>query len=101
MGMENTTGVSLDMMIEHGKAVMRAGADIPVIIDLPYGTYENSPEQALGSAVRVITETGADGVKLEGGLDMTAQIEAITKAGYTRDGPYRAPAAIRDQRRRL
>lgn len=80
-GMDNTTGVSLEMMIEHGRAVMRAKPDVPVIVDMPFGTYEDGPEQALRHARRIMEETGADGVKLEGGVQMRDQIAAITGAG--------------------
>ena len=79
-GMNNTTGVTLDMMINHGKAVMRANPDCTVIVDMPFGTYEDNPEQALETAQRIMAETGAHGVKLEGGVDMKAQIAAITSA---------------------
>lgn len=80
-GMDNTTGVTIEMMIEHGKAVMRAQTGLPVIIDMPFGTYENSPAQALEHAQRILFETGADGVKLEGGEEIKNQITAITNAG--------------------
>ncbi len=80
-GMENTTGVSLEIMIAHGQAVMRAKANVPVIVDMPFGTYESCASQALESAKKIIDETGADGVKLEGGVDMAAQIAAIVDAG--------------------
>lgn len=80
-GMETTTEVTLGMMIAHGQAVMRADVDVPVVVDLPYGSYESSPAQALETAQRVIAETGAHAVKLEGGVDMRHQIEAIRAAG--------------------
>ncbi len=78
-GMENTLGVTQDMMINHGKAVMRAEPKSFVIIDMPYGTYENSPEQALKSAKELIEKTGCDAVKLEGGADMAETIELLVK----------------------
>lgn len=80
-GMPNTTGVTLDMMIQHGKAVMRAEPDVPVIVDMPFGTYEDDAQTALKNAQRIIEETGADGVKLEGGVSMHVQIATIVKAG--------------------
>lgn len=84
-GMDNTVGVTLDMMALHGAAVMRglrnAGQDCFVIVDMPYGTYEDSADQALGNAKALIERTGAQAVKLEGGLDMVDQIKAITGAG--------------------
>ena len=80
-GMENTTGVTLEMMAAHGKAVMRAEPECPVIIDMPYGSYENSAEDAVKNAQFLMEQTGADGVKLEGGVDMRAQIKAIVESG--------------------
>lgn len=81
-GMENTLGVDLEMMIRHGQAVIRGRRDsVPVVIDMPAGSYEDSANQALASARRIVEETGCDAVKLEGGLDMIEQIRAITDAG--------------------
>lgn len=80
-GMENTTGVTIDMMVAHGKAVMRAMPDCPVIIDMPFGSYEDSVDVAVKNAKDIINLTGADGIKLEGGIDMAAQISAIIEAG--------------------
>jgi 3-methyl-2-oxobutanoate hydroxymethyltransferase len=68
-------------MIAHGQAVMRGSRQACVIIDLPAGTYEGSPAKAVQSARKVIDETGASGVKLEGGTAMAGQIEAIVSAG--------------------
>ncbi len=76
-GMDDTTGVTLDMMIAHGKAVMRAKPDVPVIVDMPFGSYEESDEHALASAQRAMSETGAHGVKLEGGVDMASRIKML------------------------
>jgi 3-methyl-2-oxobutanoate hydroxymethyltransferase len=64
-GMSDTVDVTLEMMINHGKAVTKAAKKSFVIVDLPYGTYEESAEQALKSAQRVITETGCDAIKIE------------------------------------
>jgi 3-methyl-2-oxobutanoate hydroxymethyltransferase len=80
-GMDNTTGVTIEIMIGHGQAVMRGQTGLPVIIDMPFGTYENNPAQALENAQRILRETGADGVKLEGGVDVKDQIATLTKAG--------------------
>jgi 3-methyl-2-oxobutanoate hydroxymethyltransferase len=80
-GMNDTVDVTLDMMIAHGKAVVRASKRALVVVDMPYGTYEFSPEQALASAQRVMTETGAGAVKLEGGRDRAAIIRHLTQAG--------------------
>ncbi|MDA1090243.1 MAG: 3-methyl-2-oxobutanoate hydroxymethyltransferase [Proteobacteria bacterium] len=78
-GLETTRGVSLDAMINHGAAVIRGSVRACVIVDLPHGTYEDSPEQALASASRVMAETGAQGVKLEGGVDMADTIRLLTE----------------------
>lgn len=80
-GMESTRGIDLDVMIRHGQAVMRAEPKSCVVVDMPYGSYEDSPEQALASARRIIDNTGADGIKLEGGANMAPQIKTITDAG--------------------
>lgn len=80
-GMESTLGVTVEMMIEHGKAVRRGAPDSCVIIDLPFGSYEASPEQAFATAARVMTETKAHGVKIEGGETMAPTIEFLTKRG--------------------
>ena len=80
-GMETTRGVTLDAMINHGTAVMRGSERACIIVDLPHGTYEQSPEQALASASRVMEESGAQGVKLEGGTDMAATIRLLVDKG--------------------
>ena len=81
-GMDSTVDVDLEMMIRHGQAVMRGRQDgIPVVVDMPAGTYEDSPTQALKNAQRLVRETGCNALKLEGGVDMQAQIRAITDAG--------------------
>ena len=76
-GMETTRGVTLDAMINHGAAVMRGSTRACVIVDLPHGTYEESPELALTSARRVRDETGVQGVKLEGGVEMADTIRRL------------------------
>ena len=80
-GLNSTRDVDLDTMIRHGAAVERRANNALVIIDLPAGSYENSPQQACASARRVIDETGADGIKLEGGALMQAHVAAIVGAG--------------------
>lgn len=80
-GMEGTVGVTLDMMIAHGKAVTRRAQHACVVVDLPAGTYEDGPEQALASARRVMAETGAEAVKLEGGVAIEASIAALVAEG--------------------
>jgi 3-methyl-2-oxobutanoate hydroxymethyltransferase len=80
-GHETTLGASLEMMIAHGQAVMRGSARACVVVDMPAGSYEDSADQAVASAQRIIGETGCQAVKLEGGVDMTSQIAAIVAAG--------------------
>ncbi len=80
-GMKSTVGISLDAMILHGRAVAGAASHACVVLDLPAGTYEDSPEQAVASARRAMEEAGVDAVKLEGGVDMAPQIKAIVDAG--------------------
>ncbi len=80
-GMETTVAVTLEMMIAHGKAVMRGAAHACVMVDLPFGTYQESKEQAFRSAVRIMQESGCDGVKLEGGEEMAETIAFLTARG--------------------
>lgn len=80
-GMDSTLGVTLDMMINHGKAAMRGSARACVIIDMPFGSYEESPQVAYRNAARVMAETGAAGVKLEGGVTMSETIRFLTARG--------------------
>lgn len=80
-GMDSTQGVSLEMMINHGRAVVSGSARACVVVDMPYGTYEDSPAQALANARLVMEETSCDAVKLEGGAAMAATIETLVSAG--------------------
>ena len=80
-GLPSTLPVTLDMMIAHGAAVVRGSWHSVVIVDLPFGSYEASPERAFESAARVLAETGAAGVKLEGGIAMAPVVEFLTRRG--------------------
>ncbi|MGH6762815.1 MAG: 3-methyl-2-oxobutanoate hydroxymethyltransferase [Phyllobacterium sp.] len=80
-GMDSTLGVSLDMMITHARAVVRGSQTAMVIVDLPFGTYEESPQIAFRNAVHVMKETGCGGVKLEGGARMAETIRFLTERG--------------------
>jgi 3-methyl-2-oxobutanoate hydroxymethyltransferase len=80
-GLENTLGVTLDMMITHGKAVMRGARHALVVIDMPFGSYEENPAVAFRNAARIIQETGATAVKLEGGVRMAETIHYLTQRG--------------------
>ncbi|WP_192248239.1 3-methyl-2-oxobutanoate hydroxymethyltransferase [Mesorhizobium silamurunense] len=80
-GHATTLGASLEMMIAHGQAVMRGATKACVVVDMPAGSYEVSPADAVASARRIVGETGCQAVKLEGGVDMAAQIAAIVAEG--------------------
>jgi 3-methyl-2-oxobutanoate hydroxymethyltransferase len=80
-GLPSTLPVTLDMMIAHGAAVVRGSYRSVVIVDMPFGSYEASPERAFESAARVLAETGAAGVKLEGGTAMAPVVEFLTRRG--------------------
>jgi 3-methyl-2-oxobutanoate hydroxymethyltransferase len=80
-GLPSTVPVTLDMMCAHGAAVVRGSYHSVVIVDMPFGSYEASPEQAFASAARILKETGAAGVKLEGGQAMASTIAFLTQRG--------------------
>ncbi len=81
LGHPTTLPVTLDDMIHHASAVMRARPHALVVVDLPFGSYQQGPEQALASAVRVIKESGADAVKLEGGARVVPTVRTLVAAG--------------------
>ncbi|SOB87322.1 ketopantoate hydroxymethyltransferase [Sphingomonas guangdongensis] len=80
-GLPSTLAVTLDAMCAHGAAVVRGSYHSVVLVDLPFGSYEASPEQAFASAARVMAETGAAGVKLEGGAAMAATVAFLSQRG--------------------
>jgi 3-methyl-2-oxobutanoate hydroxymethyltransferase len=80
-GLDSSVPVSLDMMIAHGAAVVRGSYHSLVVIDMPFGAYEESPEQAFRSAARILKETGAAAVKLEGGAAMAETVAFLTARG--------------------
>ncbi|OQM75821.1 3-methyl-2-oxobutanoate hydroxymethyltransferase [Manganibacter manganicus] len=80
-GLPDTLGVSLDMMSMHGKAVRRGLEHALMVVDMPFGSYEESPQQAFRNAARLITETGCEAVKLEGGEAMAETIRFLTRRG--------------------
>jgi len=80
-GMESTLSVTLDMMIEHGRAVVRGSSRACVIVDMPFGTYQASPAEAYKAAARVMAETGCAAVKLEGGAEMAETIRFLIDRG--------------------
>lgn len=80
-GMESTLGVSVDMMIHHGKAVRRGSDKACIVVDMPFGSYQESPRQAFRNAGRIMAETGCSAVKLEGGAEMAETIEFLAQRG--------------------
>jgi 3-methyl-2-oxobutanoate hydroxymethyltransferase len=80
-GLPSTVGVTLDMMIMHGQAVHRGAERALVVVDMPFGSYEESPAQAFRNAARVMAETGCGAVKLEGGESMAETIHFLTRRG--------------------
>ncbi|WP_025295062.1 3-methyl-2-oxobutanoate hydroxymethyltransferase [Sphingomonas sanxanigenens] len=80
-GLPSTVPVSLDMMCAHGAAVVRGSYHSLVVVDMPFGSYEGSPEQAFASAARILKETGAAAVKLEGGEAMATTIRFLVDRG--------------------
>lgn len=80
-GLPNTQNVALETMIAHGAAVVRGSRRACVAVDLPKGSYERTPDQAYDSASRLLAETGAQAVKMEGGLDVAETISHLTARG--------------------
>ncbi|GGY52229.1 3-methyl-2-oxobutanoate hydroxymethyltransferase [Parvularcula lutaonensis] len=92
-GMPSTVGVTLDMMILHGKAVMRGAENALVVVDLPFGSYEASREQAFESARRVVSETGCGAVKIESGTYAAGTVAFLAERGI----PVMAHVGLRPQ----
>ncbi|WP_175868845.1 3-methyl-2-oxobutanoate hydroxymethyltransferase [Bartonella gabonensis] len=80
-GFETTLPVNLDMMILHGKAVVRGSQKALVVIDMPFGSYEESKEKAFLNASRILAQTGCGAVKLEGGVYIAETIDFLCKRG--------------------
>lgn len=80
-GFSSTLPVTLEMMIAHGAAVVRGANRACVIVDMPFGAYQESPAQAFRNAARIVAETGCAGVKLEGGEVMAETIRFLTERG--------------------
>lgn len=80
-GLPSSVPVTLDMMAAHGAAVVRGSYHAAVIVDMPFGAYEASPQQAFESAARLLKETGCAGVKLEGGEAMAETVAFLTRRG--------------------
>lgn len=92
-GLTSTVGVTVDMMILHGKAVMRGSSEAFVVVDMPFGSYEASPVQAFENAARIMMETGCQAVKLESGVYAGATIQYLVERGI----PVMAHVGLRPQ----
>jgi len=80
-GFDSTLPISLDLMIAHGAAVVRSTEHALITVDLPFGSYQESPEQAFRAAARVLAETGCAAIKLEGGEEMADTVQFLTRRG--------------------
>jgi 3-methyl-2-oxobutanoate hydroxymethyltransferase len=113
-GLPNTVGVTLEMMILHGQAVMRGSRRAMVVVDMPFGSYEASPEVAFENAARLIKETGCQAVKLEAGSHVTQAIAYMVQRGIpvmghvglrpqavNVDGGFKAKGKGLEERRRI
>lgn len=80
-GHETTLPITLDQMIYHAQSVVRAAKRALVVVDLPFGSYQGNSKEALNSAIRMMKESGAHAVKLEGGLEIRESVERIITAG--------------------
>jgi 3-methyl-2-oxobutanoate hydroxymethyltransferase len=113
-GMPNTVGVTLEMMILHGQAVMRGAERAMVVIDMPFGSYESGPEQAFASATRLLKETGAQAVKVEAGATIASTVAFLTQRGIpvmshvgllpqnvNVDGAFKAKGRTPEERKRI
>jgi len=81
LGYDSTLPVTMEDMIHHGKAVCRGAKRSMVVVDMPFMSYQVSTEQAVSNAGRIIKETGAQAVKLEGGQEIANEVKAIVRAG--------------------
>jgi 3-methyl-2-oxobutanoate hydroxymethyltransferase len=113
-GLPNTVGVTLEMMILHGQAVMRGSRRAMVVVDMPFGSYEGAPEVAYANAARIMKETGAQGVKVETGPTVPETIAYLVKRGIPVmghvglrpqailvDGAFKAKGRTNDERVRI
>lgn len=80
-GMDSTLPVTVEMMIAHGAAVVRGSAHACVIVDMPWASYQESPQQAFRNAARILAETGCQAVKLEGGEEMAETVDFLVRRG--------------------
>lgn len=80
-GMDSTVPVDLDTMIRHGQAVMRTSTQACVVVDMPFGSFQETKEQAFRNCARMMKETGCTAIKLEGGVEMAETIEFLSSRG--------------------
>ncbi len=80
-GLESTLAVNVDMMVAHGRAVVKGSRVACVVVDMPFGSYQGSKETAFDNAARIMAETGCNAVKLEGGVVMEDTIAYLTQRG--------------------
>jgi 3-methyl-2-oxobutanoate hydroxymethyltransferase len=80
-GHETTLPITLDQMIYHAQSVVRAVSRCMVLVDLPFGTYQGNSKEALNSSIRIMKESGAHGIKLEGGEEVLESVKRIISAG--------------------
>ncbi len=80
-GLDNTVGVTLEMMILHGQAVVRGSRRAMVVIDMPFGSYEGDAQEAYRNAVRVMKQTGAQAIKIESGVAVAGTVAYLTERG--------------------
>ena len=92
-GLPTTVGVTLEMMIMHGQAVMRGSTQALVVVDMPFGTYEAQPEQAFENAARIMSETGCQAVKVEAGESIAETVAFLVERGI----PVVAHVGLRPQ----
>ncbi|MBI5939142.1 MAG: 3-methyl-2-oxobutanoate hydroxymethyltransferase [Caulobacterales bacterium] len=113
-GLPNTVGVTLEMMILHGQAVMRTSRRAMVVVDMPFGSYEGGKEEAYSNAVRIMKETGCQAVKVESGPTVPETIDYMVKRGIPVmghvglrpqavlvDGGFKAKGRTDDERTRI
>ncbi|HYD88061.1 MAG TPA: 3-methyl-2-oxobutanoate hydroxymethyltransferase [Vitreimonas sp.] len=113
-GLPNTVGVTLEMMIMHGQAVMRGSERAMVVVDMPFGSYEGDPKDAFANATRLLKETGAQAVKVEAGPQIAATIAYLVDRGIpvmghvglrpqavNVDGKFRAKGRTQDEREKV
>lgn len=113
-GLPSTVGVTMEMMILHGQAVMRGSQKAMVVVDMPFGSYETNADQAFLNAARIMKETGCQAIKIESGAYAAAQIAHMVERGIpvmghiglrpqavNVDGGFRAKGRTDDERSRV